>query len=315
MKTLTATNQRVQFYLNFTKEKPTTSAKCKRLSALKTALEEKNIMLDEIFPYKQLAVVDRIIYLTSGAGIAKVGADKLAEKCGVSTKTVTNAVKALKETGEFIVARLIKTRGGAGKYIFVDKKHENFGEIMNQVFLLSDKKIAQLNTEQFTEQKNDESVETLAIEDGNFDSNINNFSIKQEKDIYISTTLEAIKEVIEEEQKPNREYVQEYTSNPFQIKFYDLLERLEYPKSIDNVKHILALRVGSDCDMKRFVKAKNIVHSMAMRISDGYVFENVTATFTAALKKSEFYNVVQEQAKLTYPKRSVAFYNWLIERE
>jgi hypothetical protein len=54
---------------------------------------------------------------------------------------------------------------------------------------------------------------------------------------------------------------------------------------------------------------------MAMRISVGYVFENVTASFTTALKKSELYNVVQEQVKPTYPKRSVAFYNWLIERE
>jgi predicted transcriptional regulator len=317
MKTLTATNQRVQFYLNFTTKKPTTSAKCKRLLALKTTLEEKNIMLDEMFPYKQLAVVDRIIYLTGGAGIAKVGADKLAEKCGVSKKTVTNAVKGLKETDEFIVARLIKTKGGAGKYIFVDKKHENFREIMNEVFLLSCKKIAQLNTEQFTEQDNTESIDALSLEDENKDSNINIFSLKQEKNIYISSnnTLDAIKESIEEEHQHSREYVQEYSSNPLQIKFYDLLDSLEYPKPINDVKHILALRVGSDCDMKRFIKAKNIIHSMAMRISVGYVFENVTASFTTALKKSELYNVVQEQHKPTYPKRSVAFYNWLIERE
>lgn len=144
MKILTASNQRVQFYLNYTTEKPSTSATRKRLEVLKTILEERNIMLDEMFTHKQLAVVDRIIYLTSGAGIAKVGAEKLAEKCEVSKRTVTSAVRALKETGEFIVGRLIKTKGGVGKYIFVDKKHPNFREIMREVFSFSDYKFAQL---------------------------------------------------------------------------------------------------------------------------------------------------------------------------
>jgi predicted transcriptional regulator len=315
MTTLTATNQRVQFYLNFTKDKPNTKTKCNRLKALKASLEERNIMLDEAFSLKQLAVVDRIIYLTSGAGIAKVGADKLAEKCNVSTRTVTNAVKALKETGEYIVARLIKTKGGVGKYIFVDKKHENFREIMREVFLLSDYKFAQLNAEQFAEQKNPKTLEAVSLEDEKMNSNYNNFFIKQEKEIYIDDSTNAIKEAIEEETLPSREYVVEYASNSLQIAFYDILNKISYPKPIDEVKHILALRIGSDCDMKRFVKAKNIVLSMAIRISEGYCFDNITATFTAALKKAESYNVVKALAKPTYLRRSVQFYNWLNERE
>lgn len=315
MGTLTATNQRVQFYLNFTTDKPNTEAKCKRLKALKASLEECNIMLDEAFSLKQLAVVDRIIYLTSGAGIAKVGADKLAEKCNVSKRTVTNAVKALKETGEYIVARLIKTKGGAGKYIFVDKKHKNFREIMREVFLLSDYKFAQLNAKQFAEQKNSKTLEAVSLEDEKISSNYNNFFTKQEKEIFKSNSANAIKEAIEEESIPSREYVEEYASNPLQIAFYDILNKIGYPKPIDEVKHILALRIGSDCDMKRFVKAKNIVLSMAIRISEGYGFDNVTAAFTAALKKSESYNTVQALAKPTYLKRPVQFYNWLKERE
>lgn len=69
-----------------------------------------------------------------------------------------SAVKALKQTGEFIVARLIKTQGGAGKYIFIDKKHADFKEIMSEVFSLSDYQIAELNAEQFAEQKKTESL-------------------------------------------------------------------------------------------------------------------------------------------------------------
>lgn len=315
MKTLTATNQRVQFYLNFTTEKPSTSVKCKRLNELKSILEERNVMLDEMFSHKQLAVVDRIIYLTSGAGIAKVGANKLAEKCEVSPRTVMSAVKALKETGEFIVARLIKTKGGAGKYIFVDKKHENFREIMREVFLLSDYKIAQLTAEQFAEQKISESLEAVSLDDINKTSNINIFSTKQENNNYISDIAHAIKVVIEEETKPSRKYVEKYASNSFQIDFYDLLDGLTYPKPIDTVKHVLALRIGSDCDLKRFIKAKNIIHSISMRILDGYEFDNIPAAFTAALTKSESYEVPSVKTKPTYPKRSVEFYNWLNERE
>lgn len=315
MVNLTATNQRVQFYLNFTMEKPNTEIKRRRLKMLEGALEEQNIMLDEVFPHKQLAVVDRIIYLTSGSGIAKVGADKLAEKCDVSIRTVTSAVKALKKTGEYIVARLIKTKGGAGKYIFVDKKHKNFREIMREVFLLSDYKFAQLNAEQFAEQKNNETVEAVSLEHEKTISNFNIFNIKQEKEIYINNTVNTIKDTIEEEKIPNRKYVEEYASNSLQISFYDFLDLLKYPKPIDEVKHILALRIGSDCDMKRFVKAKNIINSMAIRISEGYSFDNVTAAFTAALKKSDSYNVVQTLAKRTYLKRPIQFYNWLNERE
>lgn len=319
MTTLTATNQRVQFYLNYTTEKPSTSAKRNRLDALKSTLEEKDIMLDELFPYKQLAVVDRIIYLTSGAGIAKVGAEKLAEKCEVSTRTVTNAVRALKETGEFIVGRLIKTQGGAGKYIFVDKKHANFREIMREVFSYSDYKFAELISDENAEQEIVESIEAVSLNDEKQSPNINIFSIKQEKEMYINDIADAIKDAIkdaiEEETTPSREYVEKYASNSLQIEFYDLLDGLAYPKPIDNVKHVLALRIGSNCDMKRFIKAKNLVHSISMRILEGYEFNNIPATFTAALTKSESYEIPPVKAKPKYPERPVAFYNWLNERE
>lgn len=315
MKILTASNQRVQFYLNYTTEKPSTSATRKRLEVLKTILEERNIMLDEMFTHKQLAVVDRIIYLTSGAGIAKVGAEKLAEKCEVSKRTVTSAVRALKETGEFIVGRLIKTKGGVGKYIFVDKKHPNFREIMREVFSFSDYKFAQLTAEQIAEQEITKSVEVVSPNEENKSPNINIYSIKQEKNKYINATAHAIKASIEKEATPSREYVEEYASNSLQIQFYDFLNGLAYPKPIDAVKHILALRIGSDCDIKRFIKAKNIVHSISMRILNGYKFENIPAAFTAALIKAETYEVPPIKENPTYSKRSVSFYNWLTERE
>lgn len=307
MTTLTATNQRVQFYITHTTDKPTTRAKYKRLESFKESLLKNGVMLDELFPAKQFEVLDRILYLTSGSGITKVGADKLAEKCGVSTSTVYNAVKALKKTNQFVVARLIKSKGGAGKYIFIDKKHANFTEIMREVFALSDAKIK----EQFKEQDFDKGLEPVSVEGNNQSSNLY-ISSKHEKENYISDN-EIIKQAIEEEQPENpREYVEQYASNPLQVAFYDVLSVMPYDNAINSVKHVLALRIGSDCDMKRFNLAKDVVHSMAIRINDGYVFNNVVATFSAALKNALNYNKTIVQ---TSKKAPVPFYDWLKERE
>ena len=307
MKTLTATNQRVQFYMMYTTDKPTTKAKYKRLTTFKESLEHNGKMLDEVFPAKQLEVLDRILYLTSGSGIAKVGADKLAEKCEVSTSTVYNAVRALKETGQFVVARLIKRRGGAGKYIFIDKQHANFTEIMKEVFALSDAKIK----EQFKEQDLTKALAPVSVEDDNRSSNLY-ISLQQEKKSYISDN-EMIKQSIEKE-KPEqpREYVEQYGSNPLQVAFYDVLSVMPYDNAIQSVKHVLALRIGSDCDVKRFTMAKKVVHSIAMRINDGYKFDNIAATFSAALKNAINY---KETIIQTSNKAPVPFYDWLKERD
>lgn len=307
MTTLTATNQRVQFYLTYSTDKPTTTAKYKRLASFKESLLDKGVMIDEVFPAKQFEVLDRILYLTSGSGIAKVGADKLAEKCEVSTSTVYNAVRALKETGQFVVARLIKRRGGAGKYIFIDKQHANFSDIMREVFALSDAKIK----EQFKEQDSPKSLAPVSVEDNNWSSNLY-ISLKQEKESYISDK-EIIKEAIEEEKTEQpREYVEQYASNPLQITFYDVLSVMPYDNAIQSVKHVLALRIGSDCDIKRFTMAKKVVHSIAMRINEGYEFDNIVATFSAALKNAINYKetIVQASKKTTIP-----FYDWLKERD
>lgn len=313
MTILTATNQRVQFYLTYTTEKPTTIAKRKRLAAFKESLQDRGSMLDEVFPTKQLAVLDHILYITSGAGIAKVGADKLAEKCHVSQSTVYNAVRALKETGEFIIARLIKSKGGAGKYIFVDKKHANFKEIMREVFAFSDVKI----NKQFAEQKITKPIESVSLNCEKQTSNLNIFyNSKQEKEIYISDMAKIKKSIEKETSEPTREYVEQYASNSFQIAFYDVLNAMPYDSSIQVLKHVLALRIGSDCDIKRFNIAKKVIHSIAMRINEGYEFNNLVSTFTAALENAVNYkHVIYSESNVKYKAPAVTFYNWLDKRD
>ena len=315
MATYTATNKRVQTYLTYTTEKPTTALKQQRLEQLEESLAEGNIMLDELLPNKQLNVVDLLLYLTSGSGITKVGAERLAEKCECSVRTVYSAIKGLKSTNEFIVGRLIKTKGGAGKYIFVDKKHPNFREIINELFFLSDSKITELNAEQFAEQKNMEGVAAVSVEGQKQTSNIDIFSFKQANN---NNVYKDIQNVIEKESKNTREYVEEYASNPYQIALYDFLELFPLHDSIKAVKSVLALRMGSNATAKTLVKAKDLIVEMSKRISEGYSYDKgVVAAFSGGLNKAMTYDVSTVAAADSKPSysRKVELYNWLEERE
>lgn len=102
---------------------------------------------------------------------------------------------------------------------------------------------------------------------------------------------------------------------PFQMAFYEVLTLLDYNSPINNIKVILVLRVGSNCDAKRFAKAKDIIHSIAMQMNEGYKFNNIVATFTGALNKAEHYNVQPNGYKRPTITRKVPFYDWIKERE
>jgi len=182
---------------------------------------------------------------------------------------------------------------------------------MREVFALSDVKIAK----QFAEQDSIKVVEPVDLEDNKSSSNLNIFSLKQEKESYISDN-EIIKQSIEEEQpEKTREYVEQYASNSFQVSFYDVLNEMPYDSSILRLKHVLALRIGSDCDLKRFTVAKKVIHGIAMRISEGYEFNNIVATFSAALNNALNYKkVIIEDSKPTYKVPVVSFYDWLENR-
>lgn len=331
MATLTATNKRVQFYLTFTTDKPATSLKQERLNQLEESLEAKNIMLDELFPAKQFKVLDYLLYITSASGISKVGAERIAEKCKCSVRTVYSAIKALKSTNEFIVARLIKKEGGAGKYIFVDKKHFNFKEIMKQVFSLSDSEIAEQVAVEVAGQKTPESLDTVSVEAEKTTSNYNNFFNKQASNYYsnlfnqymlCNVMQESVKAEVEANANNNREYVVEYASNSIQIAFYDFLDSFPIPKPIEAVKSVLALRIGSNATDETLVKATKLISHMSQQIQKGNEYENVVAAFSAGLRKAMGYEKpvktvyrLGDWIENTETPRKVAFYNWLDERE
>ena len=267
-------------------------------------------------------VIDEIIYLSSGAGICKIGAVALAERCGVSVDTVYKAVKGLKKTGEFTVARLAD--GHAGKYIFVDNEHPNFARIMKEVFhqeveaIEMPQKTAEQGHEQGHEQGLENGSEPTAPSVSDEKSEpicFNSFisSLKQVNNNYNnahaceaineleSNELKAIQDEIETESKANntREYVQQYATNDMQLAFYDHIMLFEglYPSQVTENAALLALRLGSNCSKERYARAKELIHSIAMQIVEGTeYFENVVATFTGALNKAENYRSVPKAA-------------------
>ena len=335
MKTYTASNQRVQHYLTFTTDQPTTAIKYKRLLALKDTLEEKNIMLDELFPNKQQDVLDHILYITASTGISKVGADKLAERCKCSTRTVYSAVNALKSTGEFIVGRLIKTKGGAGKYIFVDKKHPDFKQIMREVFSLSDAKIAQLDAQEFSEQKLEESLDMTSVEGENQSPNLN-ISINKtcSNNIYLDneSDKEAIKNWIDLEPvldlNEQRQRLTDYATNEYQVLLFDFLRDMPVlARPVADNLYKLALSVGSDSTAKEFVVAKDVLIELNMQLLsrqtvvktsiralfDTLYHERLKSLKTDALQLGDAVDVFTDKSYT--PASKVEFYNWLEERE
>lgn len=318
MTTYTANNQRIQFFINCSTKYTANEikeAKSKRLNQLKEDLLQQNVFMNELFPSKQFLVLEQIIYwINKNNGICKFGTDKLIQSIqdninvSVSVRTVRNAIKAMKLTNQFIVTRLQSNRCNNGKYVIVDMKHENFKEILKEVFLMSDDKIAH----QFAHQKSEKSIDEALVQQQSIDENkSSNLTIFKTSNTN-NNIYKAVQQEIEEDllKNNNREYVEKFATNDYQLKFYDLVEMMPFPKQIMANKAVLALRIGSDANSKTFVKAKDLIVHMALRINEGYTYDNVVAAFTKGL-----YNAIQyKPIKIATVSKEVpvfAHYNWL----
>lgn len=319
MTTYAANNQRVQFFINCSTKytaKEIKDAKYQRLKTLEEDLFQQNIFMSELFPSKQFLILEQIIYwINKNDGICKFGTDKLIQSIqdnidvSVSVRTVRNAIKALKLTNQFIVTRLQSNRCNNGKYVIVDMKHENFKEILKEVFLLSDDKIAHQFAHQKTEKNSDKVLVQQQSIDGNKSSNLTIFKTSNTN----NNIYKAIQQDIEEDvlKNNNREYVTKFATNDYQVKFYDLVDMMPFPEQIMENKAVLALRIGSDATSKTFVKAKGLIVHMALRINEGYTYDNVVAAFTKGLYNALQYQSIQQPVNTSAEVPVVSHYNWL----
>ena len=319
MTTYIANNQRIQFFINCSTKYTAIEikkAKYQRLKKLEEDLLQQNIFMNELFPSKQFLVLEQIIYwIKKNNGICKFGTDKLIQSIqdnidvSVSVRTVRNAIKAMKLTDQFIITGLQSNRCNNGKYVIVDMKHENFKEILKDVFLMSNDKIAQQIAQQDSEKNSDEALIQQQSIDENKSSNLTIFKTsKINNNIY-----KAIQQEIEEDvlKNNNREYVEKFATNDYQLKFYDLVEMMPFPEQIMENKAVLALRIGSDATSKTFVKAKRLIMHMALRIVDRYTYDNVVAAFTKGLHNAMQYKTIKPATVESKEVPAFIRFDWL----
>ena len=319
MTTYTANNQRIQFYINCSTKYSANEikeTKSLRLKNLEDDLRQQNVFMNELFPSKQFLVLEQIIYwINKNNGICKFGTDKLIQSIhdninvSVSVRTVRNAIKAMKLTGQFIVTRLQSNRCNNGKYVIVDMKHENFKEILKEVFLMSDDKIAHQFAHQKSEKSADEALVQQHSSDKNKSSNLTIFKTSNTN----NNIYKAIQQDIEEDvlKNNNREYVEKFATNDYQLKFYDLIDMMPFPEQIMANKAVLALRIGSDATSKTFVKAKRLIMHMAVQITDGYTYDNVVAAFTKGLYNAMQYKWVKPATVESKKVPTFVHFDWL----
>lgn len=315
---LTAYNKDVQRFINYA-ERCSTRLKKNIMTAIEETVLKTGISFESLFPArtKRKAVLDEILFLLSGPGICKVESKTLAKKVGCSVRTVFDAVKNLKETGEVLVCGLAD---GKNKYVFVLKSHSNFESIMKEVFFIE-------NSEQIighiAEQGDAENVDTTASNEGKTSPNHSNLiNLKQERS-YIQDSIE--NDIQESKENPviTRDKLSSYTANVNQLMFFDSIIDHPFPQEIKDKAGILALRIGMECDVKRRIHAYQLLVKIASNMADGVVIHNVVAVFTEGLDKPlDRYKDIREQklinAKKTMKARRVKpvpFYNWLIERD
>lgn len=315
MTLLTAYNQDVQRYFQ--------GSYCNKirketiLSMIEEKVFEMGKSFSHLFPNKRKQVLDEIIYLLSGMGICKIGAEKLAEKVGCSTRTVKSAVASIKETDQLIVGRLAD--GKAGKYIFVYKEHPNFNQILKEVFFLDSlpetPSIAPPSAPLFAPLQNAESVETVSLEGQKTSSNhINSFNSLQEKE-NIQAVIEKDVQDSSQNHQEMRGKLQAYQANEFQLALFDQIFMLDLPKEIKQVAGTLALRVGMDCDHPTALRAIKLLLHMSDNMAKGVDIQNVVAVFSQSMASQRYLLVTSPSKPVVQqpvtPK--VTFYNWLTD--
>ncbi|MEB8989603.1 cytosolic protein [Bacillus cereus] len=323
-KKFTAYNKDVQKYMQL--NKLCSNKKDEIIEAIRNRVSDNNQSFENLFPArsKRKDVMDHVIYLLSGNGICKISAETLARKADCSVRTVTDAVRALKQTGEVVVAGLAD---GKNKYVFVLKTHPNFTTIMEEVFYIDADQIAELNAKQIAEQENAETVEAVGLEgektSSNYNNSINSFnSLEQEKNNDIVSLTESIENELKEAQnnvQKEFERIHTYYVNEFQEMMYHTIKSGTYHHTLKTNASIIGLRVGSNCDKGLFLLAFNALGKVDKFLkNNGTLTDSVQALFTKVYndnikvsKASKKVNTSDSDASKVHTK--VPFYNWLVE--
>ncbi|AHA73840.1 cytosolic protein [Bacillus thuringiensis] len=322
MKKLTAYNADVQKYMQ--QNRLSSQKKNEIIDDIRNHINDTNQSFESLFPSrsKRKDVMNYIIYLLSGNGICKISAETLASKADCSVRTVTDTVRALKQTGEILVAGLAD---GKNKYVFVLKTHPNFTIIMKEVFYLDTDQIAELHAKQVAEQKNHEPLEAVSLETEKTSSNYNNSSnslhtVKQEKNNDIASLIESIESEFEESQNDAQkefERIHTYYVNEYQEMMYHTIKGGTYHPTLKANASIIGLRVGSNCDKSLFHLAFNALSKIDRFLkNNGILTDNVQALFTKIYSDNIKLSRMRKKSHtissdVHNKEKPFIFYNWL----
>ena len=322
MTVLTAYNEKVQEY----NEAPNKVYKNERLASVIDAVKSAGHVFERMFTFAKKQVLDRIIYLLSGSGICKVAGDVLAQKCGVSIRTVRATIAAIKKTGQFEVGRLANER--AGKYIFVDKAHPNYEWLMHDVFGVEVKQDAPLNARQNARLENPESLAPVSANDENDAPNgFNSFNLLKQANKN-NNILECAMETesggkVEQERKSLQEFAE-----PAQIEFYDAIKN--DPSIKDEIKdeaYTMALALGEADRIDVPLALEKVQHINADTDTHLRIDTTIRAVFAESYRRALAYKPVKEayqapdflkfdwlsasRKKPSVAPTALAQYNWL----
>lgn len=137
---------------------------------------------------------------------------------------------------------------------------------------------------------------------------------KQVKDIKKTPVSDSSNDLISIEVQ--REYIEKYATNEYQIATFKLIESMPMSAEIKANAHVIALRVGSDASITDFVRAKSVLLNMSVSAVEGTTFDNVVGAFTSAYNNALNRPKSAVKPAIVEPKseRKIPFYNWLKER-
>jgi len=136
---------------------------------------------------------------------------------------------------------------------------------------------------------------------------------KQVKDNIKTPVSESKNESLSTEEQ--RQYVEKYATNEYQIATFRLIEAMPMASVIKAQAHVIALRVGSDATITDFIRAKTVLLNMSVATVEGTSFDNVVGAFTSAYNNAKERPIYKPKSvEKPHGTKSVPFYNWLKER-
>lgn len=324
-------NKAVQLFITYSNNSCSKQVKEQRLKLLESELLKQGIYIDDLFPMKQYKVLEHIMYCLSANGIIKTSIEHLSTKLHVSERTVSNCIKALKSTDQFLFTRLKTRITNNGKLVIIDKLSEHFSVIMSDVFNLDTVEYTKLYASRDLSENGDITILESENRTFNYINCLKSFKtsslIINNSNSYTDSTVKSInlEPAISLDEQQLR--LQTYATNQNQLMFFEFMKSLPLHTQIEQNLYKIALAIGSDATINEFIIAKDVLNELNLQLCkrSTTITTSIRSLFESMYKqvrkqrenvsKHEFEHTEIFNFDNTPVVKKVQFYNWLEERE